>query len=741
MQWFSVSVFGIAAMIQIVSARFRAIYPPEEISQCLEEKRFHINTTDPRWDCSHSWCIQKFRWHISKRLWHNISSETNQWVDELLRMTEGDRRKRQVEPLRVRQEYRRLTDTQRRNYHRAIQMLKADSSIYPNRYDALANLHQKLGDDIHHGAAFLGWHRVMLIIYENALRQKVPTVILPYWDSRMDERLTNPSLSVMWTGEFVGNGFGRVANGPFAYWQTPSGPLVRNLGQEGQLLSNRETQAILSRVRMSDITEPHAQPPFDFEIRHGEVHKWVGGIMAPAEHSAFDPIFFLHHAFVDYLWELFRVNQRRAGVDPTKDYPRRFGPASQSPTSKMGFGKLNMIHGLSDIYTSQIYTYENSPTCTYRQTTCGSKYLRCEVRFGSPNCVSVTAAESQAFGNGSPSRMSTSRSRSTSVSGNNHRTRSMPRNGSGSRQRGGQMNTNMVQSRGRQMPPVGPQSHGRQQPSGGSQSRGRPMPPNMWPRQSASQQGPQNPNNRQMPPFPPNFFGNRAKRSLGNGAEKHIQAFRSMGEICPVKEPPHALQNIFEMNGLTDSRVWVYVPIQIVYKRNPQLQKFHVFPIRNSKMVDKVDLYDPTQYASLKDYFKPRKEREAVHCKQERKHSVFMKIMVHSNGLNYHGTYRDFALLDARQPFSSSIVYIAVKSPEKHLTEVLFTTYDECGRVCQPYCKKSGRFVPCSGAMQITSSPPKMYGTDYGDAVRLVWDISGGFPVLNHDRISVRFLC
>ncbi|XP_033754718.1 uncharacterized protein LOC117337729 [Pecten maximus] len=740
MQWFAVSFFGLAAMIHIISARFRAIYPPEEILQCFEEKRFHSNATDPRWDCSHSWCVQKFRWHMAKRLWHNISSETNQWVEELLRMTEGERRKRQVEPLRVRQEYRRLTDTQRRNYHRAIQMLKADSSIQPNRYDALANLHQKLGDDIHHGAAFLGWHRVMLIIYENALRQKVPSVILPYWDSRMDERLTNPSLSVMWTGEFIGNGFGRVVNGPFAYWQTPSGPLVRNLGQEGQLLSNRQTQAILSRVRMSDITEPHAQPPFDFEIRHGEVHKWIGGIMAPAEHSAFDPVFFLHHAFVDYLWELFRVNQRRAGVNPTTDYPRRFGPASQSPTSKMGFGKLNMIHGLSDIYTSQIYTYENSPTCTYRQTTCGTKYLRCEVRFGSPNCVSVTAAESQAFGNGSPSRMGTARARPTSRSGNNQRPRPMSRNGSASRTRGGTRNTNLAQSRGRQLPPVGAQSRGRQMPPGGPQSRGR---PNMWSQQTPIAPQPQQNSNRQMPPFPPNFFGTRAKRSLGkgNGADEQLQTFRSMGEICPVKEPPHAIQNLFEMNGITDTRVWVYVPVQIVLKRNPQLQKFNVFPIHSSKMVDTVDLYDPTQYSSLKDQFIPKPERGDQQCKEDRHDSVFMKMMVHSNGLNYHGTYREFALLNAMQPFSSSIAYIAVKSPEKHLTEVLFTTYDECGRVCQPYCRKSGRFVPCSGAMQITSYPPKMYGTDYGDAVRLVWDFSGGLPILNHDRIAVRFLC
>lgn len=124
------SALGLVTVVTVVYARFQAIYPPAELSLCFDDKRFHMNTSDPRWDSSdsHSWCLQKFRWHMSKRLWHNISSETNQWVDELLRITEGDKRtKRQAEPLRVRQEYRRLTDTQRRNYHRAVQMLKTDT--------------------------------------------------------------------------------------------------------------------------------------------------------------------------------------------------------------------------------------------------------------------------------------------------------------------------------------------------------------------------------------------------------------------------------------------------------------------------------------------------------------------------------------------------------------------------------------------------------------------------------------
>lgn len=37
-------------------------------------------------------------------------------------------------------------------------------------------------------------------------------------------------------------------------------------------------------------------------ILHGEVHNWVGGNMANPKKSPNDPIFFLHHAFIDKVW-------------------------------------------------------------------------------------------------------------------------------------------------------------------------------------------------------------------------------------------------------------------------------------------------------------------------------------------------------------------------------------------------------------------------------------------------------
>jgi len=35
-------------------------------------------------------------------------------------------------------------------------------SVQPNRYDALGLIHFRMVDNIHHGGAFLAWHRIFI---------------------------------------------------------------------------------------------------------------------------------------------------------------------------------------------------------------------------------------------------------------------------------------------------------------------------------------------------------------------------------------------------------------------------------------------------------------------------------------------------------------------------------------------------------------------------------------------------
>jgi tyrosinase len=59
-----------------------------------------------------------------------------------------------------------------------------------------------------------------------------------------------------------------------------------------------------------EITEPLGLPEHNLEVQHGEIHSWVDGQLGELSTAAHDPVFYLHHCFVDYLWEQFRQKQR-----------------------------------------------------------------------------------------------------------------------------------------------------------------------------------------------------------------------------------------------------------------------------------------------------------------------------------------------------------------------------------------------------------------------------------------------
>ncbi|VDI14091.1 Hypothetical predicted protein [Mytilus galloprovincialis] len=110
------------------------------------------------------------------------------------------------------------------------------------------------------------------------------------------------------------------------------------------------------------------------------VHVWVGGTMLGINTAPSDPVFYLHHCFIDYVWEVFRQRQT---VDPEKDYPfDQNASPSHAPNRIMDnlqSGKKN-IDGYSNDYTDQYYRYERSPT-TCRQCRNQYPYLRCGDRF------------------------------------------------------------------------------------------------------------------------------------------------------------------------------------------------------------------------------------------------------------------------------------------------------------------------------------------------------------------------
>ncbi|MEW1696328.1 tyrosinase family protein [Streptomyces sp. NPDC093249] len=171
----------------------------------------------------------------------------------------------------------------------------------------------------HFGPSFLPWHRKYLIEFERELKKIDPNVSIPYWDWTAD----NTVGSSLWAPDFLG-GTGRplddqVMDGPFAYsagnWniniQVDSRPfLARNLGYRVPNLPPRsEVDAALAIPTYDSAPFSSGSPGFRSRLEgsdgymsmHNRVHTWIWGQMETSV-SPNDPVFWLHHAFVDKLW-------------------------------------------------------------------------------------------------------------------------------------------------------------------------------------------------------------------------------------------------------------------------------------------------------------------------------------------------------------------------------------------------------------------------------------------------------
>uniref|UniRef100_A0A2C9K9Y0 Tyrosinase copper-binding domain-containing protein n=1 Tax=Biomphalaria glabrata TaxID=6526 RepID=A0A2C9K9Y0_BIOGL len=237
--------------IHLTSAKICEIPLPEGLEECY--KRVQEENVD-------SYVGSLYSWHCEHLVvgTYNTSDdeflyERQEYIKQLYEEAFGNssRTKRQTPSPCVRREYRMLSLFERVRLHNAINTLKRDTSVRPNKYDAIASIHQGTNNRIAHGGpGFLGWHRVYLLVYETALRQVDPNICIPYWDSTRDNELPNPYSSSIWSNEYMGTPRGPVIAGPFAGWRLPNGiQLTRNTGVDGQLLSVTNVQNILSRRR------------------------------------------------------------------------------------------------------------------------------------------------------------------------------------------------------------------------------------------------------------------------------------------------------------------------------------------------------------------------------------------------------------------------------------------------------------------------------------------------------------
>lgn len=192
------------------------------------------------------------------------------------------------------------------------------------RYDDFVQVHKNamMGPDMfmpmpHGNSLFFPWHRVMLLQFELALQSAAgdPTIAIPYWNWDLTGT-NNP-----FTNDFLG-GDGdsaqghRVVSGPFAFaagnfkvrvWDGTTGNpgLLREFGSAAHSYLP-DAPLVVSSLNNT----PYAPGSSSWERvcetgLHNPVHNWVGGNMTQAT-SPNDPVFFLHHCYIDLLWEKWR---------------------------------------------------------------------------------------------------------------------------------------------------------------------------------------------------------------------------------------------------------------------------------------------------------------------------------------------------------------------------------------------------------------------------------------------------
>eukprot|EP00737_Agarophyton_chilense_P000887 gb/GEZJ01000983.1/.p1 GENE.gb/GEZJ01000983.1/~~gb/GEZJ01000983.1/.p1 ORF type:complete len:423 (-),score=46.00 gb/GEZJ01000983.1/:432-1700(-) len=224
---------------------------------------------------------------------------------------------------RNRREIRDMTAQQRSEWQQAIRALMEDRDAQGvSKWDTLVKLHMDFSDEAHGGSYFLPWHRLFLLRIENALREKQPGLSLPYWDWSVDAM--DAATSRIWNGDMAGGA--RRTNQPIQNGQFqnvggryPNSHTVArdfNSGTAGDipaLWGSTALESLLNEANFGDFSD-------GIEAAHALPHVYIGGDMRGTWSAPNDPIFYLHHAFVDRLYEMRQQRRGRNDFGGTHDF-------------------------------------------------------------------------------------------------------------------------------------------------------------------------------------------------------------------------------------------------------------------------------------------------------------------------------------------------------------------------------------------------------------------------------------
>jgi tyrosinase len=216
----------------------------------------------------------------------------------------------------VRKSVANMTSAEKTAFAQALRTFKTTTAASGRRYNWYIDQHityfARTSDNIshaHQSASFLPWHREYLRLLEIDLQSVTgnPNMFIPYWD---------------WTGgasPFSADFLGTITNGsvnagnfsPNWGWSMyrssiATNFLQRRVGQNATRPSAANVTAVQNNWATYDNAPWNASVSNSYRNRseielHNRVHNYVGGHMGTRE-APNDPVFWLHHCFIDKLW-------------------------------------------------------------------------------------------------------------------------------------------------------------------------------------------------------------------------------------------------------------------------------------------------------------------------------------------------------------------------------------------------------------------------------------------------------
>ncbi|KAK7757501.1 hypothetical protein SLS62_000516 [Diatrype stigma] len=277
----------------------------------------------------------------------------------------------------IRVEWRNMAEADRQSFLSSVKCLMdapakgGFSTAATNRYEELVSVHQQMTNSIHMNGLFLPWHRYYVWVFMRLLREECGyTAAFPWWDEVKDggHFAQSPLFTSAYFGSLPGstNGQGTcITDGAFGGRTLHIGPGTSN---SAHCLARAVDEAQTANVNQNFMDTCNGRATYsDMEScsemgPHAYGHNGIGAVMAEVSASPGDPIFFMHHSFVDRMWRKWQIKDdtRVRSISGCATPGDNCTPLTlDTKLSSMGMREEVTVGDILDIYNDKMcYLYD-----------------------------------------------------------------------------------------------------------------------------------------------------------------------------------------------------------------------------------------------------------------------------------------------------------------------------------------------------------------------------------------------